>query len=56
MFSQGPHEDDHALADRVVASILRGALQELLKDRQQGGHVVLVHTEHLKLICLDSQT
>lgn len=46
MFCQGAHENHHALADRVVAGILRGVFKELLKDWQQGGDIVLLHTNH----------
>lgn len=41
MLGQRAHEDDHALPDRVVARVLWSVLQKLLKDRQQGAHVVL---------------
>lgn len=42
MFGQRAHEDDHTLANRVIAGVLRGVLQELLKHGQQRAHVVLV--------------
>lgn len=45
MLGERAHEDDHTLADRVVAGILRGVLQELLENRQQGDHIVLVEVE-----------
>lgn len=42
MFGQGAHENDHALTNRVVAGVLRRILQKLLKDWQQGAHIVLL--------------
>lgn len=45
MFGQGSHEDDYALAHRVVGGVLRGVLQELFKHGQQRTHVVLVRKE-----------
>lgn len=41
MFGQRAHEDDHTLPHRVIAGVLRRALQKLLKHGQQRAHVVL---------------
>lgn len=43
MFGQGAHQDNHALTDRVVAGVLGGVLQKLLKHWQQGAYIVLIH-------------
>ncbi len=45
MFGQRAHEDDHALPHRVIAGVLRRALQKLLKHGQQSVHVILTDRE-----------
>lgn len=43
MLGQGAHENNHTLTDRVVAGVLGGILEKLLKHRQEGAHIVLLH-------------
>lgn len=44
MFGQRSHENHYTLTNGVIAGILRGVLQKLLKNWQQGTDIILTQT------------